>query len=35
MPRDYRRVLEARAAAERDGLDGEAVDQKIMEALHG
>jgi glutamate synthase (NADPH/NADH) large chain len=35
MPRDYRRVLEARAEAERDGLDGEAVDQRIMEALHG
>jgi len=35
MPRDYRRVLEARAAAERDGLDGDAVDKRIMEALHG
>jgi glutamate synthase (NADPH/NADH) large chain len=35
MPRDYRRVLEARAAAARDGLDGEAVDQRIMEILHG
>ncbi|HET8663714.1 MAG TPA: glutamate synthase large subunit [Nocardioides sp.] len=35
MPRDYRRVLEARAEAERDGLDGDAVDQRIMEALHG
>ncbi|HEX4687678.1 MAG TPA: glutamate synthase large subunit, partial [Nocardioides sp.] len=35
MPRDYRRVLEARAAAERDGLDGDAVDRRIMEVLHG
>jgi glutamate synthase (NADPH/NADH) large chain len=35
MPRDYRRVLEARAAAEREGLDGDAVDKRIMEALHG
>jgi glutamate synthase (NADPH) large chain len=35
MPRDYRRVLEARAEAERDGLDGDAVDRRIMEVLHG
>ena len=35
MPRDYRRVLDARAEAERDGLDGEAVDRRIMEVLHG
>jgi glutamate synthase (NADPH) large chain len=35
MPRDYRRVLETRAEAERDGLDGEAVDKRIMETLHG
>jgi glutamate synthase (NADPH/NADH) large chain len=35
MPRDFRRVLDARAEAERDGLDGEAVDRRIMEALHG
>jgi hypothetical protein len=28
-------VLEARAEAERDGLDGEAVDKRIMEVLHG
>ena len=35
MPRDFRRVLEARAQAERDGLDGDAVDQRIMEVLHG
>ena len=35
MPRDYRRVLEARADAERDGLDADAVDKRIMEVLHG
>jgi glutamate synthase (NADPH/NADH) large chain len=35
MPRDYRRVLDARAEAERDGLDGDAVDRRIMEVLHG
>jgi glutamate synthase (NADPH/NADH) large chain len=35
MPRDFRRVLDARAEAERDGLDGEAVDRRIMEALQG
>jgi glutamate synthase (NADPH/NADH) large chain len=35
MPRDYRRVLEARAAAERDGLAGEDVDKRIMAVLHG
>jgi glutamate synthase (NADPH) large chain len=32
MPRDYKRVLAARAAAERDGRD---VDSAIMEAAHG
>ena len=32
MPRDYKRVLQARAAAERDGRD---VDAAIMEAAHG
>ena len=32
MPRDYRRVLETIAAAERDGRN---VDQAIMEASHG
>ncbi|HEX6198260.1 MAG TPA: glutamate synthase large subunit [Jiangellaceae bacterium] len=32
MPRDYRRVLEAKAAAERDGRD---VLEAIMEAAHG
>ncbi len=35
MPRDYRRVLETRAEAERDGLAGDAVDKRIMEVLHG
>jgi glutamate synthase (NADPH) large chain len=35
MPRDYRRVLEARAEAEREGLDPDAVDRRIMEVLHG
>jgi glutamate synthase (NADPH/NADH) large chain len=32
MPKDYRRVLAARAAAERDGRD---VLDAIMEAAHG
>jgi glutamate synthase (NADPH) large chain len=32
MPKDYRRVLNARAAAERDGRD---VLDAIMEAAHG
>ncbi|SDC26267.1 glutamate synthase (NADPH/NADH) large chain [Actinokineospora iranica] len=32
MPKDYKRVLAARAAAERDGRD---IDQAIMEAAHG
>ncbi len=35
MPRDYRRVLDARKQADRDGLDGDAVDRWIMEVLHG
>jgi glutamate synthase (NADPH) large chain len=35
MPRDYRRVLDARADAERDGLVGDEVDRRIMEVLHG
>jgi glutamate synthase (NADPH/NADH) large chain len=35
MPRDYRRVLDARARAEGDGLDGDAVDRRVMEVLHG
>ena len=32
MPKDYKRVLQAREAAERDGRD---VDEAIMEAAHG
>jgi glutamate synthase (NADPH/NADH) large chain len=32
MPRDYKRVLQARAAAERDGRD---ADEAVMEAAHG
>jgi glutamate synthase (NADPH) large chain len=32
MPKDYKRVLRARAAAERDGRD---VNEAIMEAAHG
>jgi glutamate synthase (NADPH) large chain len=35
MPRDYRRVLEARADALRDGLDDDETDKRIMEVLHG
>jgi glutamate synthase (NADPH/NADH) large chain len=35
MPRDYRRVLEARAEAEGEELEGEAVDNRVMEVLHG
>jgi glutamate synthase (NADPH/NADH) large chain len=32
MPRDYRRVLEARAKAEAEGQD---VDHAVMTATHG
>src|SRR4051794_41795357 len=32
MPRDYKRVLEAARAAERDGID---VDEAIMAGAHG
>ena len=35
MPRDYRRVLEARAAAERDGLSEDEATEAMMGALHG
>jgi glutamate synthase (NADPH/NADH) large chain len=35
MPRDYRRVLEARASAVLEGLDDDAIDSRIMEVLHG
>jgi glutamate synthase (NADPH) large chain len=32
MPRDFKRVLEAQSAAEREGRD---VNEAIMEAAHG
>jgi glutamate synthase (NADPH/NADH) large chain len=32
MPKDFKRVLKAREAAERDGRD---VNEAIMEAAHG
>ncbi|GAB3859338.1 glutamate synthase large subunit [Nocardioides maradonensis] len=35
MPRDYRIVLETKAAAEAEGLDEAAVANRIMEVLHG
>jgi glutamate synthase (NADPH/NADH) large chain len=35
MPREYRLVLQARAAAERDGLDEDATTAAMMGALHG
>ncbi|GAB4007450.1 glutamate synthase large subunit [Nocardioides ultimimeridianus] len=35
MPRDYRIVLETKAAAEAEGLDDAAVANRIMEVLHG
>ncbi|HET9871108.1 MAG TPA: glutamate synthase large subunit [Propionibacteriaceae bacterium] len=35
MPRDFKRVLEARAKAADDGLDEEQIDARIMEVLHG
>jgi len=35
MPRDYRKVLEARAAAQEAGLDEQATTTAMMEALHG
>ncbi len=35
MPTDYRRVLEARAAAVAEGLSAEDIDSRIMEVLHG
>jgi glutamate synthase (NADPH/NADH) large chain len=35
MPRDYRRVIEARAQAEREGVPAHEVDQRVMEVLHG
>jgi glutamate synthase (NADPH/NADH) large chain len=35
MPRDYKRVLDARAAALDEGLDDDAAAARIMEVLHG
>ncbi|MGH3465003.1 MAG: glutamate synthase large subunit [Kribbellaceae bacterium] len=35
MPRDYARVLAAKAAAERDGLDEDATTRAMMEAING
>jgi glutamate synthase (NADPH) large chain len=35
MPRDYRRVLEARASALSDGLSDDEADKRVMEVLHG
>jgi len=35
MPKDYKRVLSARAAAEAEGLDPDATMRKVMAAAHG
>jgi len=35
MPRDYRRVMEAKAAAERDGLSDDETTAAMMGALDG
>jgi glutamate synthase (NADPH) large chain len=35
MPEDFKRVLAARAAAERDGLSDDAATELMMEAAHG
>ena len=35
MPRDFKRVLEAREEALADGLDEEQANARIMEVLHG
>ncbi len=35
MPRDYKRVLDARAAALAEGLDEDQANARIMEVLHG
>ena len=35
MPTDFRKVLEAKAAAEAAGLDEKAATEAMMEALHG
>ena len=35
MPRDYKRVLDARAEALEEGLDEDQAAARIMEVLHG
>jgi glutamate synthase (NADPH/NADH) large chain len=35
IPRDFRIVMEAKAKAEADGLEGNDVATAMMEALHG
>ena len=35
MPRDFKRVLEARSEAAAEGLDEQQTDARIMEVLHG
>ena len=35
MPRDYKRVMDAKAKAVEDGLDDEQAEARIMEVLHG
>ena len=35
MPRDYKRVLDARAEALEDGLNEDEAAARIMEVLHG
>ena len=35
MPRDYKRVLDARAEALEEGLDEDQANARIMEVLHG
>ena len=35
MPTDYRKVLEAKAEAEAEGLDETETGNRMMEALHG
>ncbi len=35
MPRDYKRVLDARAEAFEEGLDEDEANARIMEVLHG
>ena len=35
MPRDFKRVLDTKAAALEEGLDEDAAADRIMEVLHG